>query len=121
PSGRPMPQENGLSIHQMCQAIQSLGFSPYLIKVGAISKSSFKAYLHSAILSGFAPILIIERIEFDNSGDRVPTNLWHAVTVTGMKTRNQHLPNIVATIRNNDIDDLSGDLEAIYVNDDGLS
>lgn len=115
PFGRSIPQENGLSVEQMCQAIQALGLSPYLIEITS-DLDDTKAYLHSAILSGFAPILIIEKME-----KGIPTSEGHAVTATGMKVREKHKKSVIRTKSNNFIDDLAGDLVSVYVNDDRLS
>jgi hypothetical protein len=114
PFGRSMPQENGLSVEQMCQAIQALGLSPNLIRTDDLD--STKACLYSAILSGFAPILIIEKIK----NGRITTE-GHAVTATGMKIREKHRKSIIKTKSGNSIDDLADDLVSIYVSDDRLS
>jgi len=116
-----MPQENGLSVHQMCQAVQSLGLSPYLLDVTKVNRSTLKGYLHSAVLSGLAPILIIEQVKFDSKRQPWYPDVWHAVTVSGMKVKKNHVANVVGRQTGNDIDSLAGDLDAIYVNDDNLS
>src|SRR6266853_389925 len=56
PFGRPMPSP-GLSLDQMCQAIQSLGYSPslYLTEATEDAFSVSLALLHSAISSGISP------------------------------------------------------------------
>lgn len=112
--GRPMPQENGLSVEQMCQAIQSLGLSPYLIRTDDLDNT--KAYLHAAILSGFAPVLIIERLV---NGQL--TGEGHAVTATGMKMKAEHRPTVILRFPDFDVDELANDIVSIYVNDDRLS
>lgn len=114
PYGRSMPQENGLSVEQMCQAIQSLGLSPYLIKADNFDNT--KAYLYSAIFSGFAPILIIEKVVNGKI-----TSEGHAVTATGMKIAEKHVKSLIHTKNKTYFDDVANDLEAIYVNDDRLS
>jgi hypothetical protein len=67
-------------------------------------------------LSGFAPILIIEK--FKNGK---VTSEGHAVTATGMKIREKHKKSIIRTKSGNSIDDLANDLISIYVSDDRLS
>jgi len=108
--GRAMPQVEGLSVYQMCQAIESLGLSPYLIKFN--DPLNAKALLYSAIISGFAPVLIIHKGKSDG----------HAVTVSGMKVSALHSPAIYEQTYNPTevirFDEVSGDLLKIYVNDD---
>jgi hypothetical protein len=76
PFGRPMPSP-GLSIDQMCQAIQSLGYSPNLYRAesGHNAFVFLCAILHSAISSGISPVLIMDLQSQDVS---------HAVAVAGM-------------------------------------
>jgi hypothetical protein len=106
PFGRPMPSE-GLSIEQMCQAIQAVHVSPTLIIIE--NANDARGFLHSAILSGFAPVLVLESVRDKYS--------YHAVTVAGMKVRKKHSP----TILRDRIDDEAGDLVSLYVHDDRLS
>lgn len=115
--GRSMPQEDGLTVDQMCQAIQSLGLSPYLFRTNDLEETN--ACLHSAVLSGFAPILIIRY--FDDRTKKL-TNEYHAVTATGMKIKQLHEPKPI-NIHGTSIkyDDIANDLVAIYVNDDRFS
>lgn len=75
PFGRAMPAEEGLSVSQMCQALQALGVSPFLLS--PVSFVTARFYLYSAIRSGFAPVLIL------NNADH--TGVWHAVTASGMQ------------------------------------
>jgi hypothetical protein len=107
-SGRAIPATEGLSLEQMCQAIQSLGLSPYVIKASASDDT--KSYLFSSVLSGFAPVLLISR---GASG--------HAVTVSGMKRSSTHTPYLVPLSPNIRFDDMSSDINDIYVNDDRYS
>lgn len=100
PFGRSMPSE-GLSIDQMCQAIQALGVSPSLFRVERMAEA--RGYLFSAIKSGFAPVLVLRK----GSGS-------HAVAVAGMKVRVPHVPEAVVS----EIDDVACDLLALYVHDD---
>jgi hypothetical protein len=106
PFGRSMPSE-GLSVGQMCQAIQANRVSPNLIRVDTLNNG--RGYIHSAVLSGFAPILVLENVS--NSG------AFHAVTVAGMKIRAKHRPTIIEGW----IDDEAGDVVSIYVHDDRSS
>ncbi len=107
-SGRAIPATEGLSLEQMCQAIQSVGLAPYVIKATASDET--KSYLFSSVLSGFAPILMIRR---GDSG--------HAVTVSGMKRSLTHTPHIISLSADIKFDDVSGDLSDLYVNDDRFS
>jgi len=100
PFGRPMPSE-GLSLDQMCQAIHSLGYAPNLYRSDTFGVS--RALLYSAVRSGISPVLILEQ-----------TDRAHAVAVAGMKVRSPHIRNLVDPL----IDDLAGDLAALYVHDD---
>ncbi len=76
PFGRSMPSE-GLSIDQMCQAIQSFGLSPVLSP--AKDFTAIRASIFAALKSDLSPVLVIERI------DPGHVNEFHAVAVVGMK------------------------------------
>lgn len=102
PFGRPMPSE-GLNVDQMCQAIHAVGVAPNLFRVEDAKIA--RAYLDSAIRSGFAPVLILES----------PAGR-HAVAVVGMKVSVQH----VATPVVDKIDDTANDLLGLYIHDDRL-
>lgn len=102
PHGRAMPSE-GLSIDQMCQAIQGVGLSPNLFRADRFDIA--RGYLHSACNSGNPAVLIIET---PTSSSR------HAITVTGMRVRSSHVPALIAP----GFDDLAGDLISLYVHDD---
>lgn len=104
PFGRAMPSE-GLSMDQMCVAVQELGISPNLFRVTDFSTS--RAYLYSATDSGIPSVLILR----DSSGNR-----RHAVTVAGMKVRSPHVETLLVSGQ----DDEAGDLQALYVHDDRL-
>jgi hypothetical protein len=106
PFGRPMPSE-GLSVGQMCQAIQAIRVSPNLIRVDNLNNG--RGYVHSAVSSGFAPILVLENAS--NAGT------FHAVTVAGMKVRAKHKPTMI----DDWIDDEAGDVVSLYVHDDRSS
>jgi hypothetical protein len=107
PFGRPMPSQ-GLSVDQMCQAVQALGLSPTLFRTKDFPNddSTSRSYLYSAIKSGFAPILVI------SEKNTLPQ--YHAVTAAGMKVLKNHRPAKVGRRW----DDSSGDMVAIFVHDD---
>jgi hypothetical protein len=100
PFGRAMPSE-GLSLDQMCQAVQAVGVSPHIFRVSRLTEA--RGYLYSAVRSGLAPVLILTH----------NTNS-HAVVVAGMKVRSPHVPETVAP----ETDDLAGDVIALYIHDD---
>ena len=98
PFGRPMPSE-GLSVDQMCQAVQSMGVSPVLRRAENFDNS--RALLYSAVRSGIAPVLVI-----------TDGRQWHAVAVTGMGTREKEVPD------REGVRDGAACLEALYLHDD---
>lgn len=100
PFGRPMPSE-GLSIDQMCQAVQSLGLPPHLFKVKDFDTA--RAHLHSALMSGFAPVLILLR-----------GSSYHAVTAVGVEMRIESDSALIIE----GIDDRAKELAAVYIHDD---
>jgi hypothetical protein len=102
PFGRPMPSE-GLSLDQMSQAIHSLGHAPNLFRAEKFQWS--RALLYSAVRSGIAPVLILSSRKRDSN---------HAVAVAGMKIIKPHQPSLIETA----IDDVAGDLVALYIHDD---
>ena len=102
PFGRPMPSD-GLTIEQMCGAVNALGLAPTLAR--AVGFEETRSQLYTAISAGFAPILILKHVETEN---------YHAVVVAGMKVNEPHAG---AKIDEN-VYDLSGDLKAIYIHDD---
>jgi hypothetical protein len=107
PFGRPMPSE-GLSIDQMCQAVQALGVSPKLLR--ANSYETARGYIYSAAISGFAPVLILEKGPSTN-------RQYHAVVVPGIEVRAVHEQSSI-TDQAGFVDDQAGDLLAVYVHDD---
>jgi len=107
PFGRPMPSE-GLAVDQMCLAVQSLGVSPFLSKVTAFAQG--RSLIFSATLSAMPCVLVMQKA--DNS------ELWHAVTVVGMKLKDHHEIAYIKTAQPAAGDDDSGDLKAVYVQDD---
>lgn len=105
PFGRSMPSE-GLSIDQMCQAVQAMGVSPNVYRADQIREA--RGYLYSAIKSGFPPILILGKGEGKHSGD------FHAVAVVGMKLSSTRDPGNIDPLS----DDRCNDLVGIYIHDD---
>ena len=102
PFGRPMPSE-GLSIEQMCGAVNALGLAPTLTR--AIGFRETRSYLYMAISAGFAPVLVVKRPRTED---------YHAVAIAGMKVDEPR----TGAKTGKDIYDLSGDLKAIYMHDD---
>ena len=102
PFGRSMPSE-GLSMDQMCQAVQSLGYAPNLFRAQQYEVSRW--VLHSAVRSGISPVLILEKDDGRTA---------HAVSVAGMKLRHPHEPDP------NLLDELARDLISVYIHDDRL-
>jgi len=102
PFGRSMPSE-GLSIGQLCTAVQALGVSPNMFSVEDFDLA--RDLIFAATDSGIASVLIIQE-----EGD---VN-YHAVTVTGMKLieprKGAELTPGLSTI--------AGDLLALYIHDD---
>src|SRR5688572_7772692 len=93
--GRAMPSE-GLSVDQMCQAVQAVGVSPVLRR--AIDYRTARGMLYSSLRSGIAPVLILK------SG-----HLWHAIVGVGMGIRKS------AIRAQTSIADEATTMEAIYV------
>lgn len=106
PFGRAMPSE-GLSLDQMCQAIQAIGVAPNLFRVEE-SGHLAGAFIYAAVTSGLAPVLILRS-----------DKQYHAVTVAGIKVRTPHIELPVSFGTQEAIaDDCSGDLLALYIHDD---
>ncbi|HEY3852960.1 MAG TPA: hypothetical protein VGO67_01045 [Verrucomicrobiae bacterium] len=101
PFGRSMPSE-GLSMEQMCQAIQGMGVSPHLHR--ATDFNTAQNIIYSATMSGMSSILIIQR---DGGTER------HAVTVAGIKLAEPFTPVI-----SDGIAEQSAQLTGAYVHDD---
>lgn len=101
PFGRSMPSE-GLSVDQMCQAVEAFGVSPVLSRVSTFDGA--RDELYSALRSGQAPVLII------NQGP----GKHHAVAVVGMKV----LP--TPTSMDAPATRASEHLGALYIHDDRL-
>jgi hypothetical protein len=100
PFGRPMPSE-GLSLDQMCQAVQSLGYSPSLHRADSFEIT--RGLLFSSVSSGISPVLIMD-LDEDTS---------HAVAVAGMGVAKTAQPPKTSGILHR-----STDLRALYVHDD---
>lgn len=105
--GRPMPS-SGLSVEQMCQAIQAVGLSPDLISAKRPQNKlePVKSYLYSAVTSGYAPILLLE------DGTR-----GHAVTVAGIKVRDS-ANNAGKLLNEMGIEYEADRLHSLYIHDD---
>jgi len=108
PFGRSMPSE-GLSLDQMCQAVNSLGYSPNLIRCEKYAVT--RALLFSSLSSGISPILVMESPK---------TKERHAIAVAGVAIRksdtrsNSPNPKLNGlTIRHR-----SEDMIGLYVHDD---
>ena len=104
PFGRSMPSE-GLSLEQMCQAIQGLGVSPHLYR--ATDFATAQSIIHSATMSRISSILIIERTLEDGAIER------HAVAVAGIKLTEPFTP-----IPLDGVAEQSTQLMGAYVHDD---
>jgi len=107
PFGRPMPSE-GLSIEQMCLAVQAIGMSPSLIK--AEDPKSTLGGIFSATISGFAPVLILKALTTS------PT--YHAVTVTGSKLNPQIPSRFQIGLSGSMVNEEAARCEALYIHDD---
>jgi hypothetical protein len=104
PGGRALPSE-GLTVHQMCEAIRASELAPLVVP--SISVSSDKAQLLSYLSSGFAPVLALQPLQ-GGSG--------HAVCAVGIKLgamEPQSDPNL-------HFRDASTALLGIYIHDDRL-
>ena len=100
PFGRAMPSD-GLSLDQMCQAVRSLGFAPYLFRADRFAPS--RGLLYAAVLSGISPVLIIEQYP--------PRDVRHAVVVAGMKIDKLSKASDL-------VDDQARELAGLYIHDD---
>jgi hypothetical protein len=104
PFGRPMPSE-GLSLDQMSQAVQSLGYSPSVYLSNSFEVT--RALLHSSISSGISPVLIIEK---PGTSDR------HAIAAAGVALEAQSGP--VLGEQSTEVRHASEDVVGLYVHDD---
>lgn len=103
PYGRAMPQE-GLSVDQMCQAVQALKVAPNLLRADDFETA--RGYIFSAVVSGNAPVLILNR-----KGSR------HAVTVAGMKLEEKNERGRTLELG---IGDMAADVRGLYLHDDRI-
>lgn len=99
PFGRAFPSE-GLSIDQMCQAVQAVSLSPNLFRF--TSAELTLSYLHSATKSAVAPIVVMKSVD--------KPLLYHAVCVAGMGVRKE--------AAGGEIVDRGRRLTRIYIHDD---
>ena len=106
PHGRAMPSE-GLSLDQMCQAVNALGVSPDLLRL--TDSRAARGYLYSAIKSGIPPVLIL---------DRDQRTVRHAVTVAGMKCNSSGDGTYLGAAASGI--DKARELTALYVHDDRI-
>ncbi|MEA2603421.1 MAG: hypothetical protein QOF89_4413 [Acidobacteriota bacterium] len=105
PYGRAMPQEEGLSVDQMCQAVQALKVAPTLLRADDFETA--RGYIFSAVASGNAPVLILERTDSREK---------HAVTVAGMKLEKDARRRTLER----GISDLAADVCGLYLHDDRI-
>jgi len=106
PFGRQMPSE-GLSCGQMCFALQSVGVPPFLLKATGLVQT--RQLIFASVNSGMPCVLLIHKA--------TNKHLYHAVTVVGMKASPTHA-SCLDTFGS--VDDLSGDVVALYVHDDRI-
>jgi len=103
-----MPSE-GLSLDQMSQAVQSLGYSPsvYLSKPYEVTR----ALLYTSISSGVSPVLIIEK---SSTGDR------HAVAAAGLALEkpSNSAQTLGGSSRGTGVRHSSADMVGLYLHDD---
>jgi len=107
PFGRSMPSE-GLSVDQMCMAIEGLGMAPSLLRASQFETA--RSYIYSATRSGFTPVLILKMKE--------APPLCHAVAVVGLNVRTQRpFGSFIGNVQAG-TDDQSVKLIGLYVHDD---
>ena len=102
--GRSLPSE-GLTVHQMCEAIRASGLAPLFVP--SVSLESDRAQLLSYLKSGFAPVLAIQSLQGGGG---------HAVCAVGFKLGDvapQTNPNL-------NFRDASTALLGVYIHDDRL-
>src|ERR1700739_688699 len=103
--GRPLPSE-GLTVHQMCEAIRAAGLAPLFVP--SVGFESDRAQLFSYLSSGFAPVLAIQSMSPGAGG--------HAVCAVGTacgEVAPQTDPNL-------SFRDASTSLQGLYIHDDRL-
>jgi hypothetical protein len=104
PFGRPMPSDEGLSLDQMCQALQAVKVAPSLLTVDDYEVAW--TYIYSALRSEFAPVLILQ--------SETDQRTWHAVTAVGYRS------SATPALEPGDAYPLSRDMRALYVHDDRI-
>jgi hypothetical protein len=102
PFGRPMPSDEGLSLENMCMALQALKVAPNLLRTSTYADG--RAYIHAALRSGFAPVLILQ--------SALEKSTWHAVTAVGYRSAP------TPPLKPNTAYGLAGDMLSLYVHDD---
>jgi hypothetical protein len=88
--------------------MQSLGVSPFLSKVTSFGQG--RSLIFSATLSQMPCVLVMQKAD--------DKEMWHAVTLAGMKLHDTHQTTFVKTSDPSAGDDDSGNLKAVYVHDD---
>lgn len=109
PFGRPMPSE-GLSLDQMCIAVQALGYSPTVHKAEYFDET--RSLLFSSVSSGMSPVLIIKQIADVETPD-FDKDVRHAVAAVGIGVATASEQSESPAIKHR-----SMDLKAVYVHDD---
>lgn len=102
--GRAMPSE-GLSIEQMCQAIDVLGLAPALFSARAGHQT--RSHVYAATRSGFAPVIVARLLNTEDD------DVFHAVAVAGVKLANTRARDGVPR-------DASSAMTHLYIHDDRL-
>jgi hypothetical protein len=102
--GRPLPSE-GLTVHQMCEAIRAAGLAPLFVP--SIEFGSDRAQLFSYLSSGLAPVIALQSMK-DGGG--------HAVCAVGFK-RGHVSPQTNPELH---FRDASTSLLSLYIHDDRL-
>ena len=103
PFGRPIPSE-GLSIGQMCVAVQALGVSPNLYR--AVDFLTGRDLVFSSAKSGIASVLIVRGAKEEDC--------YHAITVVGLKLSPSQVPEQMA----HGVATPAGGVLSFYVHDD---
>jgi hypothetical protein len=95
----------GLSVEQMCEAVDAIGASPVLVNFDSHGPNAFKLeMLHCSVKSGFAPVLILKEQK---------TSYGHAVVVAGMRTGKRNARDKASGFRS-----AAENLDSLYLNDD---
>jgi hypothetical protein len=102
--GRPLPSE-GLTVHQMCEAIRAAGLAPLFVP--SIDFASDRAQLFSYLRSGLAPVIALQSMQGGGG---------HAVCAVGFK-RGDVAPQTNPKLH---FRDASTSLLGLYIHDDRL-